>query len=99
MKLNLDVRNSISSFVGALIAGDLGPDDSRYSRDDLFLKHRAVVREAMAVFLYRLEIDAEGEVVNDYDQARERVRQYIEWRNYGGHQPEPPFTKEELGNG
>ena len=82
----------------ALIAGDLGPDDSRYSRDDLFLKHPSVVGQAVAIFLYQLEIDAEGRTVND-DQARERVRQYVEWKYYGGRQPEPPFTKEELGNG
>jgi hypothetical protein len=97
MKLGIDIRNSISSFAGSLIAGDLGPDDSRYIRDEFSLKHRAVVREAMAIFLYRLEVDAEGEVVN-HDQAEERVRQYIQWRDYGD-EPEPPFAKEELGNG
>jgi hypothetical protein len=97
MKLSLDIRNSISWFAHSLIAGDLGPDDSRYSRDDLFLKHPSVVGQAVAIFLYQLEIDADGKAVN-YDQARERVRQYIEWKNYGD-EPELPFTNEELGNG
>ena len=40
MKLGTDVRNAISWFAHSLIAGDLGPDDSRYSRDQLFLKGR-----------------------------------------------------------
>ena len=96
MKLGTDLRNSVSWFVHSLIAGNLGPDDSRYSRDQLFLKHPAVVGQAMAIFLYRLEIDEHGRVLN-HDEAEERVRQYIDWKNYGGRQPEPPFGDEELG--
>jgi hypothetical protein len=98
MKLGIDIRNAISWFSQSLIAGDLGPDDSRYSRDDLFLKHPSVVGQAMAIFLYRLEIDDDGMVLN-HDEAEQRVRQFIEWRNYGGDEPIPPFSKEELGNG
>jgi hypothetical protein len=94
MKLNLDIRNAISSFAGHLIAGDLGPDDSRYSRDDLFLKHPSVVREAMVIFLHHLDVDR----LLTSDEAEQRVRQYIVWKNYGD-EPEAPFTKEELGNG
>jgi hypothetical protein len=96
MKLGIDVRNSISWFAHSLIAGDLGPDDSRYSRDQLFLKHPGVVGQAMAIFLYRLEIGDDGMVLN-HDQARERVRQYIEWKYFGADKPEPPFGNEELG--
>ncbi len=95
MKLPTNVRNSISWFAHSLIAGDLGPDDSRYSRDQLFLKHPGIVGQAMAIFLYRLEIGDDGSVLN-HDEARERVRQYVEWKNYGT-QPETPFGKEELG--
>ena len=76
----------------------MGPDDSRYSRDDLFLKHPWVVGQAMAIFLYRLETDDDGMVLN-HDEARERVRQFIESKNFGGDEPDPPFTKEELGIG
>lgn len=96
MKLGIHVRNAISWFAHSLIAGNLGPDDSRYSRDQLFLKHPGVVAQAMAIFLYRLEMDEDGRVLN-HDEAEERVRQFIEWREYGGRQPEPPFNKEELG--
>ena len=95
MKLPIDIRNAISWFAHSLIAGDLGPDDSRYSRDQLFLNHPGVVGQAMAIFLYRLEMDDKGMVLN-HEEARERVRQFIEWKNYGG-EPEPPFSKEELG--
>jgi hypothetical protein len=96
MKLSTDLRNAISWFAHSLIAGDLGPNDSRYSRDQLFLKHPWVVGQATAIFLYRLEIGDDGTVLN-YDEARKRVRQFIEWKNYGGDEPEPPFGKEELG--
>lgn len=96
MKLGIHVRNSISWFAHSLIAGNLGPDDSRYSRDQLFLKHPSVIGQAMAIFLYRLEMDEDGRVLN-HDEAEERVRQYIEWKDYGGGQPQPPFSKEELG--
>ena len=51
MRLGIDVRNSISWFAHSLIAGGSGPDDSRYSRDQLFLKHPVVVGQAMAHFL------------------------------------------------
>ena len=95
MKVGIDVRNAVSWFAHALIAGNLGPDDSRYSRDELFLKHPAVVGQAMTIFLYRLEIDENGRVLN-HDEAEERVRQFIEWETHGG-QPKPPFSKEELG--
>jgi len=57
MRLGIDLRNSISWFAQSLIAGDLGPDDSRYSRDQMFLKYPCVVGQAMAIFLYRLETD------------------------------------------
>ena len=48
---------AIRSFAQSLIAGDLGPDDSRDGRSQLFLKDPGVVGQAMAVFLYRLELD------------------------------------------
>ncbi len=95
MRVPADLRNAISWFAQSLIAGDLGPDDSRYSRDQLFLKHPGVVGQAMAIFLYRLEMDDDGVVLN-HDEASERVRQYIAWKNYDD-QPETPFGNEELG--
>jgi hypothetical protein len=95
MKLGIDVRNAISWFAHALIAGNLGPDDSRYSRDQLFLKHPGIVGQAMAIFLYRLEMDEDGRVLNQ-EEAEERVRQYIEWK-HDGVEPDPPFGHEELG--
>ena len=98
MKLGIEVRNAISWFAHALIAGNLGPDDSRYSRDQLFLKHPGVVGQAMAIFLYGLEVAEDGRVLN-HDEAEQRVRQFIEWKDNGGDEPEPPFGKEELGIG
>jgi hypothetical protein len=98
MIIGVDVRNAISWFAHSLIAGNLGPDDSRYSRDQLFLKHPGVVGQAMAVFLYRVEVDEDGRVLN-HDEAEQRLRQYIEWKNYGADKPEPPFGDEELGIG
>jgi hypothetical protein len=50
----------------------------------------------MAIFLYRLETDEDGRVLN-HEAAEERVRQFIEWQDFGGDEPEPPFGKEELG--
>jgi hypothetical protein len=96
MRLGTDVRNAISWFSDSLIAGNLGPDDSRYSRDQLFLKHPGIVGQAMAIFLFRLEIGDDGQVLN-HDETAERVRQFIEWKNFGGDEPEPPFGKDELG--
>ena len=96
MRLGIDVRNAISWFAHSLIAGDLGPGDSRCSRDQLFLKHPGVVGQPMAIFLYRLETDEDGRVLN-HEAAEERVRQFIEWQDFGGDEPEPPFGKEELG--
>ena len=98
MKLGIDLRNTLSWFAHALVAGDLGPDDSRYSRDELFLKHPGVVGQAMAIFLYRLEMGEDGQVLN-HAEAEERVRQFIEWKYYGGDEPEPPFGDKELGIG
>ena len=69
MNLGIDIRSSISSFAGHLIAGDLGPDDSRYSRDELFLKHPSVVGEAVAILLYHLDVDH----ILNHDQAEQRV--------------------------
>ena len=97
MKLGTDVRNAISWLSQSLISGNLGPDDSRYSRDELFLKHPGVVGQAMAIFLYRLEIDEDGRVLN-HEEAEQRVRQYVEWKTWGG-KPDPPFSNEELGIG
>ena len=50
----------------------------------------------MAIFLYRLEMGDDGQVLN-HDEAAERVRQFIEWKYFGGDEPAPPFGKEELG--
>lgn len=98
MKIGVDVRNVISWFAHSLIAGNSGPDDSRYSRDQSFLKHPGVVGQAMAIFLYRVEVDEDGRVWN-HDEAEQHVRQYIEWKNYGADEPEPSFGDEKLGIG
>ena len=37
MKIDIDAQIAIRSFVQSLIAGDLGPDDSRDCRSQLFL--------------------------------------------------------------
>ena len=50
----------------------------------------------MAIFLNHLEV--ENDHILNHDEAEQRVRQYIEWKNYGD-PPEPPFVNEELGNG
>jgi hypothetical protein len=57
MKISIDAQIAIRSFAQSLIAGDFGPDDSRYSRSQFFLKNPNIVGQAMAVFLYRLELD------------------------------------------
>ena len=49
----------------------------------------------MAIFLYRLETDDDGMVIN-HDEAAQRVRQYVEWKEWGV-KPELPFGNEELG--
>jgi hypothetical protein len=95
MQISKNLRESISWFTHSLIAGDLGPDDSRFSRDELFLKHPGTASQAMAVFLYNIEIDVAGSV-EKYEEARERVREYILWKNANGI-PAIPFSDDELG--
>jgi hypothetical protein len=95
MRLGRNVCDAISHFTFALIAGELGRDDSSYSRDRLFLKQAGIASQAMSVFLYWLEIDDAGNVVN-HDKAEDRVSQYIRWKNLGD-EPNIPFTEEELG--
>ena len=95
MQLSQNIQDAVTWFTHALIAGDLGPDDSRFSRDELFLKHPGNASQAMAVFLHRLEIGEAGEVLN-HDEAEERARQYVSWKAYHT-TPEPPFSNAELG--
>jgi hypothetical protein len=96
MKIGIDAQIAIRSFAHSLIAGDLGPDDSRDGRSQLFLKNLGIVGQAMAIFLYRLEIDKTGRVLNQ-DAAEQRVRQFIRWQLYPDELPDPPFEDEELG--
>ncbi len=96
MKLNRNVRDAISWFAQSLITGDLGPDDSRDGRAQFFLKHPSIVGQAMAIFLYKLDVDSSGRVLN-HDEAEQRVRQFIRWRMYPDELPEPPFEDVELG--
>jgi len=96
MKLSSQTRDAIAWFAQSLIAGDLGPDDSRDGRSALFLEDSSIVGQAMAIFLYRLEIDETGRVVN-HDEAEQRVRQFIRWKMHRDELPEPPFENEELG--
>ena len=78
MKISVDAQIAIRSFAQSLIAGDFGPDDSRDGRSEFFLKYPSTVGQAMAVFLYRLELDQAGRVLN-HDEAEDRVHQYILW--------------------
>jgi hypothetical protein len=96
MQLGIELRNAISWFAHSLIAGHLGPDDSRYSRDFMFLKEPHIVGQAMAIFLYRLQLDEAGQVLN-HEEAEQCVRQFIEWKNDSRRLPEQPFGNEELG--
>jgi hypothetical protein len=96
MKLSSQTRDAIAWFAQSLIAGDLGPDDSRDGRSALFLEDPRIVGQAMAVFLYRLETDESGRVLN-HDEAEQRVRQLIRWEMYPDELPTPPFGDEELG--
>jgi hypothetical protein len=96
MKIGKGAQLAICSLAQSLIAGELGPDDSRDGRSQLFLKDPSVVGQAMAVFLYRLEIDETGSVLN-HEDAEQRVRQFIRWKMYPDELPFPPFEKEELG--
>ena len=95
MQLGDGVRDAICFFTHSLIGGELGPDDSRYSGELLFLKHPSFVYQAMSIYLFYLEVDESGRVLN-HDQAEERVREFILWK----HELVPPqvaFTDEELG--
>ena len=96
MSLNRNVRDAISWFAQSLIAGDLGPDDSRDGRAKLFLSNPSIVGQAMAIFLYRLEFDEFDGVLN-HDEAEQRARQFIRWKTFPDELPEPPFEEEELG--
>ncbi len=96
MKIGIDAQIAIRSFVQSLIAGDLGPDDSRDGRSELFLKDPSIVGQAMAVFLHRLEMDDSGQVLN-HDEAEVRVQQFVRWNSYRDEAPNPPFSDHELG--
>ena len=96
MKLSSRTRDAIAWFAQSLIAGDLGPDDSRDGRSAMFLRDPSIVGQAMAIFLYRLEIDETGGVVN-HDEAEQRVQQFIRCKMYPDEPPDPPFEDEELG--
>jgi hypothetical protein len=50
----------------------------------------------VAIFLYRPETTDDGQVLNHADAA-ERLRQFLEWKYYGGDEPETPFGKDEPG--
>ena len=95
MQIGQSVRDAISFFTLSLIAGDLGPDDSRDGRAQLFLKDPSIASQAMSVFLHCLQTDEAGDVAN-HDEAEERVRQYIEWKAFN-ERPKTPFTDDELG--
>ena len=58
MKIGLDARLAIQWLAQSIMAGDFGPDDSRDNRSAVFLKHPAVVAQAMSIFLDQLEMDA-----------------------------------------
>jgi hypothetical protein len=96
MKISIDAQIAIRSFAQSLIAGDFGPDDSSYSRSQFFLKNPSIVGQAMAVFLYRLELDQAGRVLN-HDEAEDRVYQYIQWKRFPEEEPIVPFGDDELG--
>ena len=96
MKLSSRTRDAIAWFAQSLIAGDLGPDDSRDGRSAMFLRDPSIVGQAMAIFLYRLEIDETGGAVN-HDEAEQRVQQFIRCEMYPDELPDPPFEDEELG--
>jgi hypothetical protein len=68
MKISIDAQIAIRSFAQSLIAGGFGPDDSRDGRSEFFLKYPSIVGQAMAVFLYRLELDQVGQVLNTTKQ-------------------------------
>jgi hypothetical protein len=96
MKISIDAQIAIRSFAQSLIAGDFGPDDSSYSRSQFFFKNPSFVGQAMAVFLYRLESDQAGRVLN-HDEAEDRVYQYIQWKRFPEEEPIVPFGDDELG--
>lgn len=78
-----------------MIAGHLGPDDSRYSRELLFLKDSGTVYQAMSIFLHHLQVNDE-EVVTNHDEAEQRVIEFIRWK-HDAVPPQVPFSDEELG--
>jgi hypothetical protein len=96
MKIGIDAQIAIRSFAQSLIAGDFGPDDSRDGRSQFFLKDPSVVGQAMAIFLYRLELDPAGRVLN-HDEAENRVHHFIRWKSYPEEKPDIPFGDDELG--
>jgi hypothetical protein len=96
MKITIDAQIAIRSFAQSLIAGGFGPDDSRDGRSEFFLKNPSIVGQAMAVFLYRLELDQAGRVLN-HDEVEDRVYQYIQWKRFPEEEPIVPFGDDELG--
>jgi hypothetical protein len=96
MKISIDAQIAIRSFSQSLIAGDFGPDDSRDGRSQFFLKDPSIVGQAVSVFLYRLELDQDGRVLN-HDEAEDRVHQFIRWTSCPAEEPDPPFSDDELG--
>ena len=96
MNLGIEIQRAIRFFTETLIAGELGPGQSRDWHAELFLREPGVVGQAMAVFLYRLEVTEDGRVLN-HDDAESRARQYIQWQMYPTEMPEPPFKDDELG--
>jgi hypothetical protein len=73
MRLGENLCDAISNFTFSLIARDLGPDGSRYTRDQLFLKQPRIASQAMSMFLHQLEID-DGDNVVHHDEAQHRVK-------------------------
>ena len=96
VKLGIDVQRAVRFFAETLIAGDLGPDESRDGRSQLFLREPGVVGQAMAICLHRLELAEDGRVLN-HDEAEKRVRRFIQWQTCPAELPDPPFEDEELG--
>ena len=96
MKIDLDAQVAIRSFTQSLIAGDLGPDDSRDGRSLLFLKNPGIVGQAMAIFFIVLKLTRRAEF-SITTMRKQRVRQFIKRELYPDELPEPPFNEEEFG--
>ena len=74
--ISKQVCQAANRFTHSVLAGEFGPDDSRDSRSDAFLKQPQVVAQAVEIFLESLRIDDDGNIANQ-DEAERHAAELI----------------------